>query len=75
VGIELERILSPRFISAPTYGTRSSTIILIDREKQVNFIEKTYNGQPEETKIVTFQFGIEDGMEKSKAIERGSNLI
>ncbi len=29
VGIELERVLSPRFISAPAYGTRSSTIILI----------------------------------------------
>lgn len=60
VGIELERFLSPSFISTPTYGTRSSTVILIDREGEVNFIEKTYNGQPEETKSATFQFRIEE---------------
>ena len=59
VGIELERFLSPLFISTPAYGTRSSTVILIDREGEATFIEKTYNGQPEETKSVTFQFGIE----------------
>jgi uncharacterized protein with NRDE domain len=60
VGIELERLLSPIYISAPTYGTRSSTIILIDREGEVTFIEKTFNGQPEETKSVTFQFRTEE---------------
>lgn len=60
VGIELERILSPRFISAPAYGTRSSTIILIGRNGEVTFIEKTFNGQPEETKSVIFQFRIEE---------------
>ncbi|HEX2769677.1 MAG TPA: NRDE family protein [Geobacteraceae bacterium] len=67
VGIELERLLSPIFISAPTYGTRSSTIILIDREGEVTFIEKTYNGQPEETKSVTFQFRIADAEGKPSA--------
>jgi uncharacterized protein with NRDE domain len=61
VGIELERILSSRFISAPAYGTRSSTVILISLEGGVNFIEKTYNGQPGETKSATFQFRIEEG--------------
>jgi len=60
VGIQLERILSPRFISAPTYGTRSSTVILIDREERVTFIEKTYNGQPGETKSGAFHFRIEE---------------
>jgi len=60
VGIELERLLSPPFITAPTYGTRSSTVILIDREGETSFIEKTFNGHPEETKSVTFQFRIEE---------------
>jgi uncharacterized protein with NRDE domain len=60
VGIELERLLSPPFITAPTYGTRSSTVILIDREGETTFIEKTFNGHPEESKSVTFQFRIEE---------------
>jgi uncharacterized protein with NRDE domain len=60
VGIELERLLSPLFISAPTYGTRSSTVILIDRGGEVTFIEKTYIGQPEEAKSSIYRFRIED---------------
>jgi uncharacterized protein with NRDE domain len=56
VGIELERLLSPLFTSTPTYGTRSSTVILIDRDGETTFTEKTYNGQPEEAEIVTFRF-------------------
>ncbi len=60
VGIELERLLSPLFTSTPLYGTRSSTVILINREGRVTFSEKTYNGRPEETKSATFQFRIEE---------------
>lgn len=56
VGIELERLLSPIFISTATYGTRSSTIILINRDGEVIFIEKTYKGQSEETNCITFRF-------------------
>jgi len=58
VGIELERVLSPIFISAPAYGTRSSTIILIDRQGEVTFIEKTYNGNPDETTCSAWSFRI-----------------
>ena len=32
VGIELERRLSPAFVRGETYGTRASTIIMVDRE-------------------------------------------
>jgi uncharacterized protein with NRDE domain len=58
VGIELERLLSPIFISAPNYGTRSSTVILIDREEQVTFIEQNFNGQPEKPKSSVWSFRI-----------------
>jgi uncharacterized protein with NRDE domain len=58
VGIELERLLSPRFISAPAYGTRSSTIILIDREGEVTFIERSFNGLPEKPKSSEWSFRI-----------------
>jgi uncharacterized protein with NRDE domain len=56
VGIELERLLSPIFISAPAYGTRSSTIILIDREERVTFIERSFNGLPEKPKDSEWRF-------------------
>ncbi|WP_249870621.1 NRDE family protein [Oceanobacillus saliphilus] len=42
VGIELERKLSPLFIRTPDYGTRSSTVILIDHNNHVTFVERTY---------------------------------
>jgi uncharacterized protein with NRDE domain len=43
VGIEKERILSPIFIETPIYGTRSSTILLIDRHGEIVFREKTFH--------------------------------
>src|SRR4030042_7089400 len=42
VGTEWERILSPIFIVSSTYGTRSSTLIFIDKNDQVTFIDKTF---------------------------------
>jgi uncharacterized protein with NRDE domain len=56
VGIELERVLSPLFISAPNYGTRSSTVILIDREERVTFIERGFNGLPGKPVISQWNF-------------------
>ncbi|WP_325058503.1 NRDE family protein [Lentibacillus cibarius] len=43
VGLELERKLSPLFIQTPKYGTRSSTVLLVDKENHVTFVERTYN--------------------------------
>ena len=43
VGLEWERILSPIFIQSPSYGTRSSSVILLNRKRQVFFWEKTYH--------------------------------
>lgn len=46
VGLSLERILSPLFIKSPDYGTRASSVLLIDHNNTVTFIERTYvNGQ------------------------------
>jgi len=58
VGIELERVLSPLFISTTAYGTRSSTVILIDREGRVTFIERSLNGLPEKPKSSEWSFRI-----------------
>lgn len=40
VGLEWERILSPIFISSPSYGTRSSTVILMDRQGSITFLDR-----------------------------------
>ncbi|MCX7981925.1 MAG: NRDE family protein [Syntrophales bacterium] len=45
VGVEWERLLAPIFITSPIYGTRSSTVIIVDREEGVSFEEWTYDGQ------------------------------
>lgn len=42
VGVELERILSSIFIKSEKYGTRSSTIVTVDKHNKVKFVEKTY---------------------------------
>jgi uncharacterized protein with NRDE domain len=39
VGIEKERMLAPAFITSPDYGTRSSSILLIRQNHQVDFRE------------------------------------
>jgi len=44
VGLEWERILSPLFIESPSYGTRSSTVLLVRRTGQATFIERLFQG-------------------------------
>jgi len=42
VGIDIERMLSPIFLKSKEYGTRSSTIVTVDKQNNVRFVEKTY---------------------------------
>ncbi len=42
VGLMLERMLSPLFVTSEIYGTRSSSIILVEREGNASFAERTY---------------------------------
>lgn len=42
VGLTLERQLSPIHILTEKYGTKSSTLILVDTNGKVTFIERTY---------------------------------
>lgn len=43
IGLELERVLSPIFIVSPEYGTRSSTVLSISKNRVCRFAEKTFN--------------------------------
>jgi uncharacterized protein with NRDE domain len=47
VGLFRERMLSPLFISSPDYGTRSSSVLLIEQTGRVIFLERTFNPKPE----------------------------
>ena len=59
VPIEWERILSPIFITSPAYGTRSSTVVLIDKENHVTFLDRTFNGHPEPVSTSEFEFALD----------------
>jgi uncharacterized protein with NRDE domain len=59
VPTEWERILSPIFITSPTYGTRSSTVILIDKEDRVTFLDRTFNGSSDSVTTCEFRFALE----------------
>lgn len=43
VGLERERVLSSMFIKSPGYGSRCSTVVLVDRSNNISFIERTYD--------------------------------
>jgi uncharacterized protein with NRDE domain len=58
VGLEWERVLSPFFIESPHYGTRCSTVLLIDREGRVTFVERVFNGGSEPRLTSRFDFRI-----------------
>jgi uncharacterized protein with NRDE domain len=45
IGLERERALSSMFIKSPGYGTRCSTVILIDQNNSVQFSERVYDLQ------------------------------
>ncbi|MGE0771260.1 MAG: NRDE family protein [Cyclobacteriaceae bacterium] len=43
IGLERERALSSMFIKTPNYGSRSSTVLLVDRRGQMEFTERVYD--------------------------------
>ena len=59
IGLEWERILSSIFIESPVYGTRSSTILLIGKNRRVRFVEKVFDGKTEPWIISRFSFIVE----------------
>jgi len=57
-GLERERHLSPIFIAGSEYGTRSSTLVLIDRNDLLTFRERTWNDRQQAAGDVAFSFRI-----------------
>ncbi|MCC6659029.1 MAG: NRDE family protein [Rhodocyclaceae bacterium] len=42
ISLEWERLLSAAFVRMPGYGTRSSTVLLMDRQARLRFVEQSY---------------------------------
>ena len=56
VGQETERLLSPIFIEAEDYGTRASTVLLIERTGTITVVERTFEeGVVAATRRFSFQ--------------------
>lgn len=72
VGKELELFLSPVCIRGDKYGTRSSTVVLIDRQDRILFLEKTLGagGDPPVTVRWEWTIGGKPGRSVSQATER-----
>ena len=66
IGIEKERILSSVFIVSPIYGTRSSTVLLIGNDGEVNFIERTFRDGLYRGEEVNFKFQIQNSKFKTE---------
>jgi uncharacterized protein with NRDE domain len=59
VGLEMERMLSPVFISSPGYGTRSSTIVLLDCAGMLTLVEKSFQNSSGNSTTVQHSFVFE----------------
>ena len=58
VGIERERHLSPVYIAGSGYGTRSSTIVIINRDGRLTFMERTWNERQEIAGTASFTISL-----------------
>jgi uncharacterized protein with NRDE domain len=57
IGSDLERVLSPLFITGVDYGTRSTTVVLIDRDGNVTFHERNFDCKQRVCGNVILRFG------------------
>jgi uncharacterized protein with NRDE domain len=59
LGKEMERMVSPIFTVTEKYGTRSSSLIFIDPDNNVEFTEKTFDNKNKEINTTSFKFEAE----------------
>ncbi len=56
IGLEWERVLSSIFITSPAYGTRNSTVLIIDDKNKVTFAERFFRSEGDKGTEVKFEF-------------------
>ena len=59
VPLDIERMLSSRFIKSPGYGTRASTVVMIDARGRVAFSEQNFGAEGRPGELVEESFTIE----------------
>ena len=59
VGLELEKVLSAPFIHTQYYGTRSSTVLLVERTGNLTFVERSFNPRDESQNETRYEFRID----------------
>lgn len=55
IPLELEKTVSSIFIESPDYGTRCSTVLTIDKDKNVRFIERSFPSSKAAEREFTFK--------------------
>ena len=58
IGYEKEKLLSSMFIELPGYGTRNTTVLVKDKNDNVQIIERTYSQPNDSTSELEFEFSI-----------------
>ncbi len=48
-------LMNHKFIVSPSYGTRSSTVLLMDHDGQMEFVERRFTADGEESGISRFK--------------------
>jgi uncharacterized protein with NRDE domain len=61
VGMKWERILAPIFVQNPVYGTRFSTVVMVDNENRVSFTERAFQSGPRHYTEQRFEFTLTEG--------------
>lgn len=61
VSLEWERMLSAPFIVSPTYGTRCSTVVTIDRDGGVRLVERSFDPAGNAAGEVDYRFTVQAG--------------
>lgn len=61
VGIELERVLSPPFILSAEYGTRCTSVFLVDVEGRCTYAERSFIPNGKSTGLVLHEFELPVG--------------
>jgi uncharacterized protein with NRDE domain len=62
-----ERYMASHFVEGPVYGTRSSTVIVIGRDSQLTFAERSFDASARVTNEVRTSFALEPLASRSAA--------
>lgn len=75
VSLEWERLLSPVFVRAPGYGTRSSTLLWIRKDGAARVREWTWNANAEQTGETTQEFQLTAPHRENAAADSDSGKV